>query len=97
MKRLARNDKEREQIKRERNAAKQMEPQYWLEIVDDQHRYGSNLKYYHQRWNETDTSENFFFVESPAPGFFFSFAEAFRLTCLAYPSSVARSWRRQTP
>ncbi|GAA5847463.1 hypothetical protein JCM3766R1_005354 [Sporobolomyces carnicolor] len=61
MKRLARNDKEREQIKRERNAAKQMEPQYWLEIVDDQHRYGSNLKYYHQRWNETDTSENFFF------------------------------------
>jgi len=30
MKALARNDKEREQIKEERNAAKRMEPQYWL-------------------------------------------------------------------
>jgi hypothetical protein len=86
MNKLARNDKERQQIKKERNAAKQMEPQYWLEIVDHevstasleyvahpsadrvrlspQHRYGSNLKYYHQKWNETDTSENFFYVSS---------------------------------
>jgi len=30
MKALARNDKEREQIKAERDVAKRMEPQYWL-------------------------------------------------------------------
>ncbi|GAA5937090.1 uncharacterized protein JCM15063_000153 [Sporobolomyces koalae] len=57
---LARNDKERKQIREERHVAKRMEPQYWLEIVDHKHRYGSNLKYYHQKWNDTDTNENFF-------------------------------------
>ncbi|GAA5978260.1 hypothetical protein JCM5350_002243 [Sporobolomyces pararoseus] len=61
MKKLGRNEKERQQIKKERNAAKQMEPQYWLEIVDHEHRYGSNLKYYHQKWNETETDQNFFY------------------------------------
>ncbi|GAA5951217.1 hypothetical protein JCM3765_002415 [Sporobolomyces pararoseus] len=61
MRKLGRNEKERQQIKKERNAAKQMEPQYWLEIVDHQHRYGSNLKYYHQKWNETETDQNFFY------------------------------------
>ncbi|GAA5913399.1 uncharacterized protein JCM6883_003065 [Sporobolomyces salmoneus] len=61
MTKLGRNEKERRQIREERDAAKQMEPQYWLEIVDDLHRYGSNLKYYHQEWNETDTNQNFFY------------------------------------
>ncbi|GAA5836891.1 hypothetical protein JCM11251_005815 [Rhodosporidiobolus azoricus] len=57
---LARNDKERKKIAEERVVAKKMEAQYWLEMVDKKHRYGSNLKYYHQKWNEEETKENFF-------------------------------------
>lgn len=40
--------------------SKMMEEQYWLEMVDRKHRYGSNLKYYHQAWQEADTKDNFF-------------------------------------
>lgn len=40
--------------------SKTMECQYWLEMVDKRHRYGSNLKYYHQKWQESDTKDNFF-------------------------------------
>ncbi|GAA6021871.1 hypothetical protein JCM10207_004525 [Rhodosporidiobolus poonsookiae] len=58
--RLGRNDREKEKIRQERTAAKLMEGQYWLEMVDKKHRYGSNLKYYHQKWNEEETEENFF-------------------------------------
>lgn len=36
--RLWQNDKEREQIKKERAASKNMEGQYWLEMVDEKHR-----------------------------------------------------------
>ncbi|GAA6059636.1 hypothetical protein JCM10212_004139 [Sporobolomyces blumeae] len=60
MNQLGRNEKERNKIQQERKESKAMESQYWLEMVDHKHRYGSNLKYYHQRWNETDTDENFF-------------------------------------
>ena len=44
MDQLAKNDKERDQIQKERKASKQMEHQYWLEMCDSQHRYGTNLK-----------------------------------------------------
>ncbi|EST04833.1 IQ motif, EF-hand binding site [Kalmanozyma brasiliensis GHG001] len=40
--------------------SKMMEEQYWLEMVDRKHRYGSNLKYYHQAWQQADTKDNFF-------------------------------------
>ncbi|KAJ1017964.1 hypothetical protein NDA13_006572 [Ustilago tritici] len=40
--------------------SKMMEEQYWLEMVDRKHRYGSNLKYYHKAWQEADTRDNFF-------------------------------------
>ena len=40
--------------------SKMMEEQYWLEMVDRKHRYGSNLKYYHQAWQQADTRDNFF-------------------------------------
>ncbi|KAG8954436.1 hypothetical protein FRC04_011763 [Tulasnella sp. 424] len=40
--------------------AKILETQHWLELIDSKHRYGSNLKYYHRRWVEADTKENFF-------------------------------------
>lgn len=41
--------------------SKIMEAQYWLEMVDTKHRYGSNLKYYHAAWlQDSDTRDNFF-------------------------------------
>jgi hypothetical protein len=42
-------------------AAKMMDLQYWLEAVDLKHRYGTNLKVYHQQWKASDTNENFFY------------------------------------
>ncbi|KAI1793831.1 hypothetical protein LXA43DRAFT_998589 [Ganoderma leucocontextum] len=41
-------------------ARKHLETQHWLELTDGKHRYGSNLTYYHQRWKQEDTTENFF-------------------------------------
>jgi len=41
-------------------ARKHLETQHWLELIDGKHRYGSNLKYYHQRWVQDDTEDNFF-------------------------------------
>jgi D-hexose-6-phosphate mutarotase len=41
--------------------SKVMEAQYWLEMVDKKHRYGSNLKHYHAAWEEDqNTKDNFF-------------------------------------
>ena len=34
---------------------------YWLEMVDQKHRYGTNLLKYHGVWHEADTEENFFY------------------------------------
>ncbi|KAG8928800.1 hypothetical protein FRC02_006442 [Tulasnella sp. 418] len=44
----------------EAKMAKILETQHWLELIDSKHRYGSNLKYYHQKWIAEDTKENFF-------------------------------------
>ena len=41
--------------------AKMMDLQYFLEMVDPKHRYGSNLRAYHDHWKNADTHENFFF------------------------------------
>lgn len=35
--------------------------QYWLEIVDQKHRYGTNLRMYHEEWRKANTNENFFY------------------------------------
>ncbi|KAL7924108.1 IQ calmodulin-binding motif protein [Trichoderma austrokoningii] len=35
--------------------------QYWLEIIDQKHRYGTNLRMYHEEWRKADTNENFFY------------------------------------
>lgn len=83
MEALGRTEKEKKKIRKERVEAKQLEAQYWLELVslarcldrlvvtdttfcqvDRKHRYASNLKFYHQKWNETDTDDNFFHVRS---------------------------------
>ncbi|KAK4052064.1 hypothetical protein OIV83_002358 [Microbotryomycetes sp. JL201] len=60
LEKYARSDHEREKLKKERDTSKQMEHQYWLEICDKKHRYGTNLKWYHAKWNESDTPDNFF-------------------------------------
>jgi hypothetical protein len=47
-------------IEREK-IAKMMDLQYFLEMVDTKHRYGSNLRAYHEEWKKADTRENFFY------------------------------------
>jgi hypothetical protein len=41
--------------------AKMMDLQYFLEMVDQKHRYGSNLRAYHEHWKKAETHENFFY------------------------------------
>jgi hypothetical protein len=41
--------------------AKMMDLQYFLEMVDQKHRYGSNLRAYHEQWKKAETHENFFY------------------------------------
>jgi hypothetical protein len=49
-----------ERKEREHNA-RAMSLQYFLEMVDLKHRYGSNLRAYHQEWQKSTSDENFFF------------------------------------
>lgn len=44
-----------------RKHAQMMGLQYFLEMVDLKHRYGSNLRVYHEEWKKSDTHENFFY------------------------------------
>lgn len=44
-----------------RKHARMMGLQYFLEMVDLKHRYGSNLRTYHEEWKKSDTKENFFY------------------------------------
>ncbi|SGY66108.1 BQ5605_C004g02625 [Microbotryum silenes-dioicae] len=68
MKRFGRNKKERKRIREEREISQQMQAQYWLEMVDAKHRYGTNLKWYHKAWNESDSPMNFFKWLNEGPG-----------------------------
>ncbi len=56
----ARRKREKAQAKR-RKHARMMGLQYFLEMVDLKHRYGSNLRTYHEEWKRSDTNENFFY------------------------------------
>ena len=52
----------RAEAKAERkHEARMMGLQYFLEMVDLKHRYGSNLRSYHGLWKKSDTNENFFY------------------------------------
>lgn len=53
--------KKAEKKKARQKAAKIMDLQYFLEMVDLKHRYGSNLRIYHEVWKAADTKENFFY------------------------------------
>ncbi|CAG8501879.1 26781_t:CDS:2 [Racocetra persica] len=37
-----------------------LDTEHWLEICDLKHRYGANLKIYHDYWLQTESNENFF-------------------------------------
>lgn len=54
--------KKKGELKSEREkTAKMMDLQYFLEMVDQKHRYGSNLRAYHEEWKKAETHENFFY------------------------------------
>jgi hypothetical protein len=55
-----RRRREAARVKRRKNA-KLMGLAYFLEMVDLKHRYGSNLRAYHDEWKKADTNENFFY------------------------------------
>jgi hypothetical protein len=57
----ARHQRRLDAREKRRGAAKQMELQYWLEMVDHKHRHGSNLRKYHAHWQKQDTEQSFFF------------------------------------
>ena len=38
-----------------------MDQQYFLELVDQKHRYGSSLRKYHDCWKMQDTKQPFFY------------------------------------
>lgn len=60
---------QREQTREERarkrqeriTRSKAMDRQYFLEMIDTKHRYGANLRAYHEVWMDSDTHENFFY------------------------------------
>ncbi|KEF59917.1 uncharacterized protein A1O9_04765 [Exophiala aquamarina CBS 119918] len=53
--------KRAEATARRKRTAKMMDLQYFLEMVDQKHRYGSNLRKYHNYWKSQDTDQNFFY------------------------------------
>lgn len=53
--------KKGEQKSERDKTAKMMDLQYFLEMVDQKHRYGSNLRAYHEEWKKAETHENFFY------------------------------------
>ncbi|KAL2131563.1 hypothetical protein VTI74DRAFT_4887 [Chaetomium olivicolor] len=59
-KKLERKRKEEAKARRKQEA-KMMGLQYFLEMVDLKHRYGANLRVYHEEWKRADTNENFFY------------------------------------
>ncbi|MCJ1310895.1 hypothetical protein MMC25_004563 [Agyrium rufum] len=57
------SERARRRQRREKNVwkGKMMDLPYFLEMVDQKHRYGSNLRAYHTEWKTADTHENFFY------------------------------------
>ncbi|KAI8312842.1 hypothetical protein K4K61_009476 [Colletotrichum sp. SAR11_59] len=59
--RAERRKRRDEAIEKRKKDSKMMGLQYFLEMVDLKHRYGSNLRVYHEEWKKSDTNENFFY------------------------------------
>lgn len=60
-KRQIAHQKREEAKARRRKDARVMGLQYFLEMVDLKHRYGSNLRTYHEEWKRAETNEPFFY------------------------------------
>jgi hypothetical protein len=60
-KRAERHKAREEAIAKRKEKAMMMGLQYFLEMVDQKHRYGSNLRVYHEEWMRRETHENFFY------------------------------------
>lgn len=66
---IAEDDEDRQRLKEQKRSqkaerekyAKIMGLDYFLEMIDHKHRYGSNLRRYHAEWKKADTTENFFY------------------------------------
>lgn len=56
----ARKARRQERKEKRKQNARQMGLQYFLEMVDTKHRYGSNLRVYHEEWKRSATHQNFF-------------------------------------
>ncbi|KZM18592.1 hypothetical protein ST47_g10263 [Ascochyta rabiei] len=59
--RINQRRKKVEQKSERDKTAKMMDLPYFLEMVDQKHRYGSNLRAYHEHWKKASTNENFFY------------------------------------
>jgi hypothetical protein len=57
---VARKKRLEQKLERQK-AAKVMDLNYWLEMVDQKHRYGQNLRTYHEEWKKSKTTDNFFY------------------------------------
>ena len=55
-----REHKRLKKAEREKHA-RMMGLEYFLEMVDQKHRYGSNLRRYHVEWKKSNTQENYFY------------------------------------
>lgn len=60
-KRKKAHQKREEAKARRRKDARVMGLPYFLEMVDLKHRYGSNLRTYHEEWKKAETNEPFFY------------------------------------
>jgi len=56
-----RRKRHQKRVERRVETSKVMELQYFLELVDQKHRYGSSLRKYHTYWKTRDTNQSFFY------------------------------------
>lgn len=47
-------------VKYEEPSTMLLDLRYFLEMVDQKHRYGANLQVYHEQWQQSQTDQNFF-------------------------------------
>jgi hypothetical protein len=56
-----RRKRHQKRVERRAVTSKMMDLQYFLELVDQKHRYGSSLRKYHNYWKTADTNQSFFY------------------------------------
>ena len=56
-----RRKRHQKRVERRAETSKMMDLQYFLELVDQKHRYGSSLRKYHNYWKTQDTNQSFFY------------------------------------